>query len=213
MPLSRKYSVIALATAVVLTLTGCGALETSPSPTPQVTAPTIRNVNTLTDAILSTPNTIGVGPLVLTDPLGDIADWTATFDPTGIAEFTPAHTDGTASFNATLSGLTEGKTTLTLRNTVTGAQRTVNVTVTGPAWATQQPVNDMELQAEKTQRFADTLVGLTKTAALTQATEFTEYKVRIVAEDGTSYIVTMDYRTDRINLTLVDGRVTEATVG
>lgn len=36
---------------------------------------------------------------------------------------------------------------------------------------------------------------------------------RIVKKDRTTYIITQDYRTDRINLTILDGIVTGATIG
>lgn len=39
------------------------------------------------------------------------------------------------------------------------------------------------------------------------------WQVRVVSEDGQHYMVTMDYRTDRANLTLVDGKVTKIHIG
>lgn len=37
--------------------------------------------------------------------------------------------------------------------------------------------------------------------------------VRVTRRDGVAYVVTCDYRTDRYNLYLVDGKVTGYTVG
>lgn len=60
--------------------------------------------------------------------------------------------------------------------------------------------------------FAASLVGLPTKQAKRQITE-AGYEVRVVSVDGDSRPVTMDFRPDRINLTLVDGVVTKATQG
>lgn len=60
--------------------------------------------------------------------------------------------------------------------------------------------------------FAMSLVGLTTKQAKAQiAAE--GYQARVVSVDGDVRPVTMDYRPDRINLTIVDGVVTQATQG
>lgn len=38
-------------------------------------------------------------------------------------------------------------------------------------------------------------------------------RMRVVNENGTPRIVTADYRTDRVNVTVVDGKVTKADIG
>lgn len=43
--------------------------------------------------------------------------------------------------------------------------------------------------------------------------QHTGHVARIVKKDGTTYIITQDYRTDRINLTILDGIVTGVTIG
>lgn len=58
----------------------------------------------------------------------------------------------------------------------------------------------------------EALNGLTREQAETAA-EAAGYTVRVVREDDESFVMTMDYRTDRINIELDDGRVTRAYVG
>ncbi len=41
----------------------------------------------------------------------------------------------------------------------------------------------------------------------------TEYSFRVTTRDGVSYGVTCDARLDRVNLTLVDGLVTDYDIG
>ena len=60
--------------------------------------------------------------------------------------------------------------------------------------------------------FGATLVGMKLARARTAAQEG-GYAFRVVSVDGESRPVTMDYRPDRLNATVVDGRVTEVTVG
>lgn len=60
--------------------------------------------------------------------------------------------------------------------------------------------------------FAMTLVGLTTKQAKAKIAE-QGYEARVVSVDGDVRPVTMDYRPDRINLTIVDGVVTQATQG
>lgn len=204
-----------LATLAALTLTGCTpSVDRLPAPSPgaQLAAPTIVDINTVEEIIVPLPNTLGVNAPVLADSVSDITDWTATFAPDGIAAFLPGRTEGSATFNAGLTGLTEGTTTMTLTNTRTGVVRTILVTVTSPAWATAQPVSDLERAAQETRAIADTLVGLTTDDAITAITAAGKTH-RIASEDGVANILTMDYRTDRINLTIVNGKVTGTDVG
>jgi hypothetical protein len=59
---------------------------------------------------------------------------------------------------------------------------------------------------------ANQLVGLSEDEATKVATE-KGWAVRTVARDGESFPITMDYRTDRVNLTVEAGLVTAVTVG
>lgn len=56
------------------------------------------------------------------------------------------------------------------------------------------------------------VIGLTEAEAAAWATA-NGFTTRVVEVDGEPKPVTMDYRPDRINLTLVDGKVTKATLG
>ncbi len=60
--------------------------------------------------------------------------------------------------------------------------------------------------------YGATLVGM-KLARARTAAQDEGYAFRVVSVDGESRPVTMDYRPDRLNATVVDGRVTEVTVG
>jgi hypothetical protein len=55
-------------------------------------------------------------------------------------------------------------------------------------------------------------VGLSETDALELA-KANGWEVRVVSRDGVDEAVTMDYRMDRVNLTIVDDTVTISTVG
>lgn len=60
--------------------------------------------------------------------------------------------------------------------------------------------------------FGATLIGKKVAKARAEATD-EGYEFRVVSVDGESKPVTQDYRPDRLNATVVDGRVTEVTVG
>ena len=56
------------------------------------------------------------------------------------------------------------------------------------------------------------LVGLSESAANRLARQ-NGYSIRVVYRDGQTFMGTRDYRTDRINLSIVRGRVIRATIG
>jgi hypothetical protein len=57
-----------------------------------------------------------------------------------------------------------------------------------------------------------TVVGCAETDAEPRA-RAAGWTIRVVHRDGEDLMGTMDYRTDRLNLTVEDGRVTAATIG
>jgi hypothetical protein len=59
---------------------------------------------------------------------------------------------------------------------------------------------------------AATLVGLSESEAVDTA-KANGWESRVVSRDGEALAVTMDYRMDRVNLTIVDGVVTKSAVG
>jgi hypothetical protein len=71
---------------------------------------------------------------------------------------------------------------------------------------------EMQEQRERTEAFAATVIGMTEAEAIT-AIEDAGFIARVVARDGEYFAVTEDYSVSRINLVVVDDRVTEATVG
>ena len=80
---------------------------------------------------------------------------------------------------------------------------------------TEEPTSmqdSMRSQIEKTRAFASTLVGMNinDAQALTSGTGFS---LRIVQQDGEYFMVTMDYRTNRIDLVINNDIITEVSVG
>ena len=71
---------------------------------------------------------------------------------------------------------------------------------------------EMQEQRERTEAFAATVIGMTEVDAIA-AIEAEGYVARVVARDGEYFMVTEDYSVTRINLVVVDDRVTEASVG
>lgn len=60
--------------------------------------------------------------------------------------------------------------------------------------------------------FIKEIIGMEKLSAIIKI-ENAGYHVRIVAEDGEDFVHTMDYRTDRFNLEVVNGKVSAAYRG
>lgn len=58
----------------------------------------------------------------------------------------------------------------------------------------------------------DQYLGLTEQQAKDLAKD-NGFTVRVAGRDGECYALTMDYRTDRVNVYLEDGTVTAATIG
>ena len=56
------------------------------------------------------------------------------------------------------------------------------------------------------------LIGETKFQAK-RISEYNNYELRVVSEDGVDFIVTADFRVDRVNVELSDGNVIKAYVG
>lgn len=65
---------------------------------------------------------------------------------------------------------------------------------------------------EATKTFPKNLVGLTEESAKAKITEL-GMKCRVRNRDGETFMGTCDYRLDRINLSITDGKVTNATIG
>lgn len=70
------------------------------------------------------------------------------------------------------------------------------------------PPMDAPIPAEE----ANTLIGLTEDEAMVVAKN-EGWEFRIAARDGEQYMLTTDYVTNRVNVTIVEGAVTEVTVG
>ena len=69
-------------------------------------------------------------------------------------------------------------------------------------------MNDLE---EKEEALSKSLVGATIEEA-TAELEKDGWQIRICSEDGEQYMLTCDYRTDRVNLDLVSGKITNVRI-
>ena len=67
-------------------------------------------------------------------------------------------------------------------------------------------------QIARTQSIANQMIGMTIDEA-TSLAEGSQLIVRIVEQDGESFMVTMDFRTNRVNLVIENGVVTRVSVG
>lgn len=126
----------------------------------------------------------------------DPSAWGVSATPDGVVEVLPGGEQDGYTTNTALLALIEGTTVVRLENVSTGTVRTVQVTVTG----------SLAMQV------AAALPGLTLEQAEMLA-ESAGVVIRTVELDGESMIVTEDYRTDRVNVVIVDELITDATVG
>lgn len=234
------YRALAATTTLIaaLALTGCGSdADTAPAPAPsqsastpvQVPAPTMLDLATATELTMA----LGENPVVLTDPVADPTQWTATFSEDGIVEFAPGRTDGTATFNASLTAVAAGTTTVTLANPTAPKPVTLTVTVT-PAGTTTSPspaatsnpspgattnpeeqMKEMEAVRQRAEQLAGDLVGMSEQAAIAKIAAAADgpFEHRIVERDGEGFPATMDYRPNRLNLTITKGTVSKVDVG
>ena len=69
-----------------------------------------------------------------------------------------------------------------------------------------------EIVQELTQESADSLIGLTEDEATKVAAE-RGWAVRVAMRDGEPFMLTMDYRQDRVNITVVNNLVTSVVIG
>lgn len=79
-------------------------------------------------------------------------------------------------------------------------------------YSVRPPVDDPSAISDETQALAEQVVGMSEATAKA-AVEAADHTFRVVARDGEQFAVTEDYSTTRINVTIEDGKVTEATVG
>lgn len=217
--LNRKgLAAVGIAVMLATTVAGCSSLKdqgNSPEPTPsmsqpQVAAPLMADITTT--PLLNVTLTEGEGTptvVVLTDGTGeDPTKWAAKFDKEGIVTFTPGSTDGSATFNPSLTVVAAGDTTLTLTNVKSGTKVVMKIHV-APA---MNPVDDMQKQAGETMKFAKTLIGLVSDDAKKLA-EKNNMVYRIVMVDGQGLAVTADYSPQRIDVTLEGGKIIDVSVG
>ena len=71
------------------------------------------------------------------------------------------------------------------------------------------PINPMAVLDDTS---AKKLIGLTEAEAQKVATEL-GWQVRVAMRDGEAFMLTMDYQTNRVNLTITKGSVTAVVIG
>lgn len=165
---------------------------TSSSPPPVIVDPSMREVTAPLGALLD---------IVVDNPVAD----EVTSSDESVLVVSQGYDDGSAVFNP--SGIAAGPGEATL--TVTPADGEVyEVQVTVIEGEANPGITDEQLE------FSGEIIeqGL----ALTDAVEVIEgagYTWRVVEEDGEFLPATMDYRTERLSLSVTDGVVTDATWG
>jgi hypothetical protein len=86
----------------------------------------------------------------------------------------------------------------------------VPVPDTAVATPSVDPAVDLDMSVA--QEVADTVVGMSEVEA-TKTAEAKGLTVRVGSRDGEDFPLTMDYRTDRVTLTVKADKVTAVTVG
>lgn len=200
---------------------------TGPRPLPNAIGPVIIGID---DPALSGAGTVEVRrgqSIVLAVPEGTEAQWSATVDRPDVVRFTSGGDRGGWVARPGLDALEAGSAQVEIAGpgdqdlaldvivvepdpTATGdpgdpgapSDPTVPGVPTDPA---------LQFPPALTALLRD-LVGMSEADALT-AIEAAGGSSRVIERDGESFPVTMDFRTDRVNLTIVDGTVTRADLG
>ena len=150
---------------------------------------------------------VGTG-VVLVVPDGQEADWTASISDPALGRFVAGGDMGGWIARPGIEVLGVGQFDVT----VTGPSGTVGTfTVTAVDPAEPPMIADPSTDPEVTEAAAAS-VGMMEAEA-TAAIEAAGGSVRVVSRDGEDFPVTMDYRFDRVNLSIVEGIVTEASIG
>lgn len=104
----------------------------------------------------------------------------------------------------------------TLALTACGPQSSSPKVTSSSLPAPESSESEMELVPSDTaQTVADQVIGMSETEAIETIAGISSEPLisRIVRRDKESFLITMDYRLDRINLQIDDGIVTTTTIG
>ena len=152
--------------------------------------------------------------IVFVVPDGTERDYEAIVSDPAVATFTSGGDQGGWTARPGLVLNAPGTTDVVLtRDGSTVIAVTVTVLDQPHAGATTEDpaLPDLSI-APQTQALADSLPGMSEADAVA-AIEAAGLSVRITARDGEDFPITMDYRPDRIDLQIADGRVVTATIG
>jgi hypothetical protein len=204
-----KVATIAATIAIAaITISGC-----TPTDNPNIDVPTSiaapREIDvTSTDLLQLTLD--DPTPTVLTIPGEDMTKYDGVFDIPDIVKYVPASNfAGFRQHDAYLKPLKAGDTTLTLMRPGNDKIYTIAITV-APA-IVGNPVNAAK-QIAKAERIAKKIIGLEANKAMNIVNGY-GYTYRIINLNGEPLTVTLDYRTDRIDVTVQKGIIIDATVG
>lgn len=178
------------------------------TPGAQALPPTMVDVDSLGgDTAMAVSAPVGTA-VVLVVPDGQEGVWTASTSDPALGRFVEGGDKGgwTARPGIEVLGAGQFEVTVTGPDGAGGAFTVIAVEAGEPPMV-GDPATDPAIADA-----ADAVVGLSEAEA-TSAIEAAGGTVRIVSRDGEDFPVTMDYRFDRVNLRIVDGVVTEATIG
>ncbi len=210
-----------LLTAVILAGCASGSGSTTPAQSPS-TPPTSAAPATLPAALLPGEKWVLVGSTVTPDPVGfgvTLRFEAGTVSGKGpVNRYTGQVTIGQTSFSAPavastkMAGPQDAMAAEQAYFAALGAARTWEVVDDTLTLSGETEPLLVYAATGTPAAFAVTLVGLPLQQAK-QKISGRGYTARVVSVDGDVRPVTMDYRPDRINLTVVDGSVTQATQG
>jgi hypothetical protein len=95
---------------------------------------------------------------------------------------------------------------------VTGGRDSEPTLWPGRVTTTTKPVNTVPVPSVLAQDTVNVLVGLTEANAVKMAAD-KNWIVRIAKRDAEEFMLTMDYITNRVNLTVIAGVVTQVSIG
>lgn len=209
----RRPVIAAIACACLL-LTACTAKPapsaTSVAPGASGGLPGGTNViaPTLIDPTTATSVSVPLGSMVVFN-VENPEKWSATVADTSIATFQAGGNMGTYVANPGVAPVAEGTTTVTV-TAPDGTLHTFTLTVSGKVTDLVSPPADLGVTQETTD-LANSLIGMTEDAAVAKV-QATGRTIRIARRDKETFALTMDYRPDRINIQVDNGKVTSVDI-
>lgn len=180
----------------------------APSSTTGVTAPAIFDFEQEVPADVTAFMMVYRGQVIVLKPKSPdtVEKWTVQASDPTLVKFTPGSIANGVTNNPSVVGIKNGQVNLTITDGV--AQYRLMISISDPE-TTPAPKASPDAKATK---LAATLVGKNEKEA-SDAVLAAGLAVRVVQRDGEDLPSTMDYRPDRVNLSIDKGLVIKATVG